>query len=138
MSLTERFINGLKNYNLTKEEIKDWTFAGDDNKGFSYFKTLFPDKDLPEHKEKCVCSVNIKRNSFITNGTDLLVLGACCVKKFTLTGTKRTCRLCKEPHKNRSNNLCNGCRVKFNSCDVCDKIIKQPYKSCYKCFKNKD
>jgi len=41
MALNERFINGLKNFNLNYEEVKSWKYCGG-NKGVDlrYFKTI--------------------------------------------------------------------------------------------------
>jgi hypothetical protein len=100
--LTIRFINGLKNYDLTKEEIKDWKYAGgghieDEAKNKllnEKFKKKYPKGKIPDLVHHCVCGHRIKENAFITNGKQLLTLGNCCVKRFCETGTKKTCNKC--------------------------------------------
>jgi len=56
MALNERFINGLKNFNLNYEEVKSWKYCGG-NKGVDlrYFKTIYKNKPLPDFTNKCVC-----------------------------------------------------------------------------------
>lgn len=112
--LSHRFIEGLEKYNLTYEEIKDWKYAGG-NKGrhYNYFVMICGDnaKPLP-HTNNCVCNHYIEENCYIRNGNDFLILGNCCIKKFIPMNT-RTCKYCNSPHRNRKNNICNGCRKKY-------------------------
>lgn len=139
IKLTNKFINGLKNYGLTYDDIKNsnWRYCGG-NKGrhFNYFKLCFKDDEIPELIDKCVCGQCILENCYITDGERILVLGNCCIKKF-IPKSSRTCEICGEPHKNRKVNKCNNCRIGI--CEICNKECDPKYKKCYNCeFNIKD
>lgn len=113
--LSYRFLEGLKKYNLKLEEIKNpekWKpRGGSQGPGKRYFEQCFPDWELPEQQDHCVCGHAIKDNRYLYNEeTDrFLVLGNCCIKRFLpQTGTRR-CQDCNEPHKRRTGNLCKDC-----------------------------
>ena len=132
----ERFIKGLKEYNLTFEEITngDWKyFGGDNGNHYRYFQMAKNEKDnLPEHEDECVCGVKIKHNCYITNGKEILILGSCCIKRFMPPDCSgRTCEICGKPHRNRINNRCNDCRIGI--CNDCGKAISKSYAKCYHC-----
>lgn len=131
-NIGKRFINGLKEYNLTKDEIINWKYCGG-NKGrhYKYFKLSCPNDDLPECTNECVCKHYIEENCYITNGEEILVLGNCCIKRF-ISKSGRTCELCDEPHQNRIVNRCNDCRV--GVCDKCSKECNPKYKLCFQCY----
>lgn len=116
MDLTDRFIQGLLNYNLTKEEIQSgkWKYCGGNlNRHRRYFSLFFKERDLPDYKSNCVCGHDIVENCYITDGDKIHVLGNCCIKKFLPKKCSgRTCRVCKNPHKNQKDNLCHNCRKK--------------------------
>lgn len=142
MSVSDRFINGLKKYNLTIEEIQSglWSYAGGDSGGhYNYWKLIHRAtsvKKIPTHQEKCICGHKIVEQCYITNGERFIVLGNCCIKRFIpkeLSG--RTCSTCHKPHKNRIVNRCNVCRV--GVCDICGVLIHRKYKRCYTCFFDK-
>ena len=66
--LTERFIRGLEQYNLTYDEIikGNWKYCGGDRgRHFNYFKLFWGDDDLPEHENECVCKHYIENNCYI-------------------------------------------------------------------------
>lgn len=131
--LTEKFIQGLKDYNLSYDEIvkKGWKYCGGDSgRHFNYFKLFWGDDDLPTHNEYCVCGHAIKYNCYITDGEEILVLGNCCIKKF-IPNSCRLCEKCGEPHKNRVVNRCYICRIGI--CDKCGKNCNPKYKKCYNC-----
>jgi hypothetical protein len=136
--LQTRFLNGLQNYNLTQDEIQNihkWTYCGDTSfRGREKFKQLCPNTPFPPLTNECVCGHAIVQNCFITDGNQILILGSCCVKRFTITGTKQTCEKCKTPHKNRVVNRCNRCRLKY--CDKCNKEgINDEWRTiCKKCY----
>jgi hypothetical protein len=129
LDLTERFIRGLENYDLTADEIKNWTYVGGghttnrelhkilDQK----FKVNFPTSDPIELEDTCVCGHPIQQNAFISDGERILVLGSCCVKRFLTTGTKKTCRKCKKPYR--------GCYLECKSC----RPYNNPDKVCKRC-----
>lgn len=133
--LSQRFINGLKNYNLTKEELKDWKYYGG-NKGShkNYFEKTLKQSIHPPPTDKCVCGQSISENCYIINENKILVLGNCCIKKF-VPKSGRTCEICEKPHKNRKVNRCKDCRKKI--CDICDEPLKEDnikYTTCYYCY----
>ncbi len=128
--IKSRMIEGLKQYNLTFEEVCDtWEYCGSDT-DMSYFKLRFKNRSLPKHKHHCVCGHDIVVNCYITNGVEILTLGTSCVKRFVKHHC-RTCEVCKGPHKNRKVNLCNDC--KEGRCLKCKKPCNSKYKQCYAC-----
>jgi hypothetical protein len=135
MNLTEKFIKGLQDYNLSLNDIKGWKYVGG-NKGrhLNYFKLIFGENsidEMPIVEEYCVCGHKIKENCYISKGDQLLVLGNCCIKKF-IPKSSRTCELCEHPHKNRKVNRCNDCRR--GVCDECGTRCNENYKTCYNCY----
>ena len=135
--LKKKFIEGLKQYNLTYEEVNNnWKYCGGDHDHhWSYFRLVYPQKQLPEHKEKCVCDHDIERNCYITDGNEIIVIGSCCIKRF-MTHNARTCGKCDKPHKNRIVNLCNSCKNKY--CHECFKPKSLPvFKLCYSCYQKR-
>ena len=133
LELTTKFIKGLKNYNLTYDEIKNsnWKYCGGrTGHHLNYFKLCFKNNKLPDIVNECVCGHHIEENCYITDGKEILVLGNCCIKKF-ISKSSRTCDNCGEPHKNRIVNRCNNCRKGI--CDDCDKKCNEIYKKCYDC-----
>jgi len=122
--------NGIKYINDLKE--RDWKYAGGvkfsdhdpkntydkkKNNHFNYwniFKKSYHlcDDDLPKFTDKCLCNHTIKYNCYIidTQNLEMLVVGNCCIKKFT-KGKLRTCEMCGKNHKNRKDNICKDCRV---------------------------
>lgn len=136
LELTTKFIEGLKKYDLTYDEItnSNWKYCGGRNgHHLNYFKLCFKHDKLPEIETNCVCGHHIEENCYITDGKEILVLGNCCIKKF-IPKSSRTCENCGEPHKNRIVNRCNDCRKGI--CDVCDKTCDSKYKKCYNCAFN--
>jgi len=144
--LTEKFIKGLQNHNLSYEDIKNnnWTYCGGDTKShFEYFKIFFKHTDTPTPKSKCICGHAIKENCYITDRKEILTLGNCCIKKFMPKGKSgRTCEDCGKPHRNRKDNKCHDCReIKYNTpienrCRKCDIKCNSKYKYCYNCYLN--
>jgi len=120
--LTAKFINGLMNYNLTQDNIKDWRYCGGNQKNhLNYFKLCCKGEDLPNRVNECVCGHYIKENCYITNGDEILILGNCCIKKFIKKCT-RTCEDCGIQHKRRNVNKCKECEecqiyVSYEDCD---------------------
>jgi hypothetical protein len=132
--LTEKFINGLKKYNLTYEDIvsNKWKYCGG-RKGRhqNYFHLCHgKDRAFPELQNECVCGHHIKENCFITDGKQMLVLGNCCIKKF-VPKSARSCEVCGKPHKNRKVNKCNDCRA--GTCYKCSEGCNPSYKYCFSC-----
>jgi hypothetical protein len=133
MTLTDKFINGLTNYGLSYEQIKmsGWKYCGG-NKGrhLKYFNLSCPGESVPDKENECVCGHKIEENCYITNGTDILILGNCCVKRF-IDKNSRSCETCGGLHKNRLVNRCNRCRI--GVCDKCSKKCNPSFKKCYLC-----
>ncbi len=134
LELTDRFINGLKDYDLTYDEIKNgnWKYCGGNrDRHLNYFKLCCKNEDLPDKVNECVCGHKITENCYITDGEQILILGNCCIKKF-IPKSSRTCERCDQPHKNRLVNRCNSCR--WGICDICDKSCSGAYTKCYGCY----
>tara|TARA_R110001592_G_scaffold326906_3_gene607901 strand:- start:168 stop:611 length:444 start_codon:yes stop_codon:yes gene_type:complete len=136
--LTKQFIEGLKGYNLTLEQIQngDWFYCGGDALGrpLNKFKKMFPKRRQPSHKDKCVCGHDIKENCYITNGERFITLGNICIKKFIDKNINvKTCSLCNAPHKNIKVDRCNNCREGL--CKICGETAIRYKKFCSKCKK---
>ena len=138
--LKEKFIEGLKAYNVTYEDILagKWRYCGGDGDK-NYIKLFFRNKTEPKiiRKSNCVCGHPIIRNYYISDGDDIIILGSTCIKRF-LPESSRTCDDCKAPHKNRKVNRCKDCRLK--KCDNCDRPYHyllgsngSPIKTCLYC-----
>jgi hypothetical protein len=135
MSISKTFIEGLSKYNVTLPELQaNYKYCGG-NRGshLKYFKLVHGYNwigMLPAVVGECVCKHKISENCFITDGTNLIVLGNCCIHRF-MPKSGRTCEICDESHKNRVCNRCNSCRK--GKCDGCGKKIDSTYKKCYNC-----
>ena len=163
--VTKKFINGLAAHGLTYEEFKQtWKYGGG-NRGshLNYYNLCYSHLAPPMWADSCVCGQRlVKENCYATDGTDFVVIGNCCIKKFVPKCT-RTCDNCGEPHKNRIVNRCNTCRKEHSDrtykrypcdkcdethtnrvakicescrrgyCDNCDCAINPNYRKCYSC-----
>lgn len=121
MNKLERLEQGLKEYNLTIEEINElgWKYCGGDEAAgpqhLNYFRTIFkndPEQCVEDYPgTQCVCGHTIHRNFFICNKEEdeVLIIGSECINKF-ITKKGRTCEKCGDSHQNRKDNLCNRCR----------------------------
>lgn len=134
MAPFDAFKKGLKEkYDMEYNEILSWKYAGgNDGRHFRYWTLKYKDLELPENENKCVCGHDIKDNCYITNdkGTELMVLGSCCIKAF-IPNCKRNCDTCGKPHQNRVVDRCNICRI--GRCDKCGNKCKVKYACCYNC-----
>jgi hypothetical protein len=112
LTFTQRFIEGLKEYNLTMEDMKDFVYSGGDRDAhYKYYELLYNTNKLHPHKDHCICGHFIKRNCYISKGNQILTLGICCIKRFIPKEKQgRTCECCGCSHRNTKNNLCNKCR----------------------------
>ena len=135
--LTRQFIKGLEMYNITIEDISsgEWVYCGGDTgRHLNYTRIYFHDQEYSFDKDdKCVCGHAITENCYITKGTDVLILGNCCIKKFLPKNSQgRRCDKCDKGHRNRKVNRCNECRI--GHCDVCyAHLNKEWYKTCWDC-----
>lgn len=139
LSLTKKFIEGLKEYNLTYNDIVNngWMYCGGDtgsHKNYFFLQNFYKGNKHPDTTNKCICKHKIIENCYITNGERLLVLGNCCIKRF-IPKSGRTCDKCGESHRNRTINRCNTCREKtfYKKCDKCHRTHSDKYLLCYTC-----
>jgi Domain of unknown function (DUF5710) len=146
MDLSKKFLNGLLNtYGITESELDNYNYCGGDTEEHKryfkiYFKNCLKTVEMPSHKDKCVCGHRIKRNCFITNDIDILVIGNCCIKKF-MKNSGRTCNECGAPHKNIKINKCNDCKKEHlkRRCLLCDDKLNNYSEDLYcdECMTNK-
>lgn len=162
--LHTRFITGLReDYGLSDAEIIEietlWYYCGSITidpqtrdiieKDTYKFQYDFPNQPLPEFETSCVCRQKlIVRNDWITDGNEILVIGHCCNNMF-IRNSGKTCRLCKQIHRNRKDDHCNACRQMINekvakdkqidkqirdiTCPKCKGIKKPQYPCCWNC-----
>lgn len=111
-NISKRFMSGLRKYNLTFADLqRDWYYAGgEQGKHLNYYKKLTCLSTLPRHLNHCVCGHHIKHNCYVTNGTQVLVMGNCCVARFVKPKPESLCEKCGCKHRNRKNNICSDCR----------------------------
>lgn len=129
-NIHQRFANGLRQHNLTYDEVvNNWKYCGGtDGRHLNYFNLCCKDKEMPDHNPRCICGQKITENCFITDDKTILVVGNCCIKRF-MSKSGRTCEQCGKPHKNRKVNLCNGCRT--DKCIKCNGVSNSEV--CYRC-----
>ena len=137
IKLTRKFKRGLEEHGLTIDDMANWKYYGG-NRGrhFNYWKISRDEgENLPEHTNKCICDHYIQENCYITDDSEILILGNCCIKKF-ISKSGRTCGICGEPHQNTSVNRCgtptSGCRK--GRCDSCGRDCQDNYAKCYICY----
>jgi hypothetical protein len=150
-SVSQRFIEGLKEYNLTLEEIRTtgWKYAGgDENAGvgpLNYFRQIFggdPESVYGPMEDECICGHPIQRHYFITdaNNEGMLVIGSECIKRFLPENVQgRTCSMCMAPHRRTKNNICFDCEKQIKDekkklCVDCGGKKQPKFKRCYECF----
>jgi hypothetical protein len=112
---------------LTVDNLNSWIYyGGAQDQHLNYLKLKEPSavvngKSIYEYSESCmVCGCRgplgrLVHNCYIINpeNDDMLVVGYCCIENFLdEKNKKRTCSQCKEPHRNRVDDLCNACRQK--------------------------
>jgi hypothetical protein len=76
------------------------------------FTQCFGNLPPPQFEHHCVCRHPIHVQCYVSNGVDydtLMVLGNCCVLHYICKKYKR-CSMCREIHRNRSDNYCKACR----------------------------
>ena len=144
----QRFIEGLRHYNLKYEEIFNggWTYAGGEpgsdmidpsrkrQSHYNYFKLMFGHDRTPPPSTHCVCGHKIKQNCYIVDKTKkkFVHLGNCCIKKFMIGASSgRTCEECGDKHINRKDNKCNECRIP--KCKYCNKRDNKIKSICLDC-----
>jgi hypothetical protein len=158
--ISQKFINGLKEYELTMEQAqKDFKYCGGDggvdrrkytlflqkkiqatqlldkpNRHLNYWMIANRNIDLPDCVENCICGHFILENCYIENITtgEVLVLGNCCIKRF-IPKSGRTCAKCGNPHRRRKINLCFDCSS--GRCSNCGVDCNPSYKTCWGCYR---
>lgn len=109
--LRKRFEEGLKQYNLTIEEIETWKYDGGDwDYHLSNWRRKYGEVPTPAKKYNCICGQKIENNCYITDDIMRLIIGSCCIKRFLKNGFKRFCTECEEPIRSLKDNLCVICR----------------------------
>ena len=109
-----KFVEGLKTlYGLTTKDLDRFKYVGDNYsiKGTRNWKYFIGDDNepLPATENKCVCGQEIKRNAYISDGDEFLILGSKCIQHFTPNGLKQLCILCNEPHRRSKSEYCKKC-----------------------------
>jgi hypothetical protein len=116
------FTRGLIEYDLTPEEFYKYKVIRPEHKSLMYNNEVFP-----PHMLYCVCGQKIQRNMHVinVNETDvkkrIIVVGSCCIKKFTETGLTRRCDICNKRHNNNEYNKCPECKFKY--CYKCTNML---------------
>ena len=130
------FANLFNDYNISEKEFIDtFTYGGGAEKShLKYYRLRFGLRPLPESKKRCVCGHIIRDNCYMTNCHMFVVLGNCCIKRYCGDSGRRTCCICKCPHRNSKNNYCKDCRLTYLC--KCGKTKKQNYLHCYNCYDN--
>lgn len=120
--------NLMVDYNITFEDFVKYEYCGrhrgDDKEdstteaGERYFEILFGERAFPEIQEKCICEHDIIINCYVTKDINIkdgliVIVGSCCIENFLEKKFARLCSECKNPHKNRKDNLCNSCRLRL-------------------------
>ena len=143
------FKQGLwKHYALEVEDIKDALYVGslrvpggqvDTNSSyvsFGEYQKHYPAlMDVPEYTHKCICGTGIVENCIIYSpGLDrVFTIGSECVKRFTITGRKRSCVTCHKPTRQHTPQ-CKSCRPP-TLCGGCGQNVDglQAVDTCYRC-----
>jgi len=135
--ISKQFQKGLAEYDLTIDDLKGWYYCGS-NRERNRFKINCPNDDMPDYTNECVCGHKIVENCYITDFKEsFLIVGNCCKKRFLpKENAGKTCEICRKPHRNRKDNLCNHCRHNNGGiCMICGtETMKKSFKKCVKCY----
>ena len=107
-----RVVNNLAQYNLTLEQVSKWRYyGGSDGSHLNYYrlcegKSVEP---LDPQWECGMCGQDISENCYITDGSQILIVGNDCIRRFVNDST-RTRTACGKPNTNRADNYCTACR----------------------------
>lgn len=95
------------------EELAAFRYVGNDRDQEWYFKKCCGTKKTPPpHASTCLCGQPLEYNAWILNPSDgcILAIGMDCARHFLRHGTKLTCDVCLQPHRNaRAQKTCNDC-----------------------------
>ena len=127
MNVCRRFIEGLKDHNLTHEDIQSWKYIGGSGRHDSYFHLKFQDEEdrftPPDKQSQCICKTAISEQCWIVDekcliskkNDKVLVIGNCC-NRHVLPDCGRNCGKYGAPHKNRVIDRCNDCKYTCEKC----------------------
>jgi hypothetical protein len=101
----------LEELGYTMKEFSQFRWIGNNNyDGQRYFKQIYPDREYPKDKLKCICGSVIGTDEWVeTPDKVILTLGSSC-RAIYLKNTGKSCELCNAPHRNRTVNQCDDCR----------------------------
>jgi hypothetical protein len=146
----QKFKEGLTALGISENDLSYFKYCGG-NKGShkNYFLMQNMINDAPLDVEFCICGHKIKEQCYLADIREeyrVLSIGNCCIKRFIpVENQGRQCERCGERHRNRSDNLCNGCRslCTTNGCNntkayqrqICQQCINRQNnnKSCVNC-----
>ena len=131
---------GFKKIGINVEDIADkYEYCGStSNFGTQYWEHVCKDEKKPGYKNRCVCGTRIVNNAYIINRNEvdeakrILVLGTCCIKRFTRLDRKY-CIICGENNPSNSFNVCRKCRK--TRCKFCTTRLDKGL--CMICMKDK-
>ena len=87
--------------------------------------------ESPPRQDTCLCGHHIQEQCYIKHKDSgkILICGNCCIKRYIPAANRqRMCSVCKQPHKNKKNNLCNECREDhLHECTNCRRFFKNPW-----------
>lgn len=86
---------------------------------------------MPPHHSQCICGMGIEKQCYIlTPNHKTLVVGSCCINRFLLHGTKRTCMVCTQPTRTR-HSVCQTCQEQ--PCPKCHTLFTTLHTMCVLC-----
>jgi hypothetical protein len=120
MDYLNNFYHGVLEKGYNPEEVfNTWKYAGGDKqkRHISYWNmmTMAHKIKRPTTTNKCLCGHHIVENCFITDGTNVLVVGNECIKKYVKKKT-RSCERCGDTHRARLHNYCRKCKASAGLC----------------------
>lgn len=131
----QRLVDGIEEYGLEYAVVtSEWFYCGDSSNNQDKFFAHYPDCQLPSLEKHCVCGQSINVNHYITDGSEsILVMGSCCIRKYTNIKMTKVCINCHANHKNRKTDYCNNCRdLKF--CQQCKRAVNNWETKCRGCI----
>lgn len=109
--MKDKFKEGLRNYGLTYDVVKEWKYCGGNvGRHLNYFNVCCKDECLPEKSNECVCGDVIDQNLYITDGQNILILGECCIRRYDVPKTTKSCVKCGRKHKSKTYDYCKDCK----------------------------
>ncbi len=141
----KRIMHALFN-EADSRDPNDYIYIGNnrDEKGQNVYGYYFPDDDLPQSRNTCLCGKkDLTWNYYIMNKINkkVLIVGSTCYKQFVPSGAF-SCRKCGNFREDRSGSglcpkcqpECNGCGNKLNKDGNCRKC-NESYRICKYCYR---